>query len=239
MHNGVFAGKEAKNQTKRVLILGESHHWDPEDWELQLGETEEQAEGRRKEKAAIYKTETVVKNYLREYEKPTGRDQAYRFFDKIVQAFGFNPETQRKYFWDHVWFGNYIDELCGVGDSKAIALLGRDKKRQEYNDQLFKFINDKEIKVVFCFSRRVYNKLPSLVKGECEEEINVGDFLQTKDGKPKTDYISYCKYLPGSHDYTSKHLEKSVEIYGMLHPSGRYGFAPENYAPVLKKKIDF
>lgn len=239
MHNGVFAGKEAKNQTKRVLILGESHHWGSEDWELQLGETEEQAEGRRKEKAENYRTENVVKNYLREYEKPTDRDQAYRFFDKIVQAFGFDPETQRKYFWDHVWFGNYIDELCGVGDSKATALLGRDKKRQEYNDQLFKFINAKEIKVIFCFSRRVYNKLPSLVKGECEEKINVGDFLQTKDGKPKTDYISYCKYLPGSHDYTSNHLEKSVEIYGMLHPSGRYGFAPENYASVLKKKIDF
>ena len=239
MHKGEYGSENAKNKQINVLILGESHHWSKEDWVIAEGETESQAEERRKEKAANYKTETVLKNYLLNYAKSTDRDKAYYFFDKIVKAFGFDPETQRKYFWDHVWFGNYIDELCGVGDSKATALLGRDKKRQEYNDQLFEFINDKEIDIIFCFSRRVYNKLPSLVKGECEEEINVGDFLRTKDGKSKKDYISYCKYLPGSHKHTSKPLNRTVEVYGMLHPSGKYGFAPENYAPVLKKVIEF
>lgn len=241
MHKGEFKSENAKDKQINILILGESHHWSNDDWITAEGETEADAEKRRKEKAANYKTETVVKNYLINYAKSNNRDNAYRFFDKIVQAFGFDPEIHREYFWDHVWFGNYIDELCGVGDSKATELLSCPSKRQGYNDQLFEFINNKEINVVFCFSRRVYNNLPSLAKatGEKENTINVGDFLRTKDGKPKKDYISYCKYLSSAHKHTGKLLERTVEVYGMLHPSGQYGFAPENYAPELKKRIEF
>lgn len=242
MHKGVFKSDNAKDKHISILILGESHHWSSEDWIVAEGETELQAEERRKEKAANYKTKTVVKNYLRNYSTSIDRDKAYRFFDKIVQAFGFEPESQREYFWDHVWFGNYIDELCGIGDSKATELLSCPSKCQEYNDQLFKFINNNEIKVVFCFSRRVYNHLPGLVKGsgEHEERINDKIYLLTKDGKHKTDYISYCKYLPDlSHKHTTEKLKESLEVYGMLHPSGQYGFDPQNYAPDLKKRIEF
>lgn len=241
MHPGVFKGEKAEHQKIKVLMLGESHHWSKEDWVTAEGETEAQAEERRKEKAANYKTETVVKNYLLNYEKTTERDKAYRFFDKIVLAFGFDPEIHREYFWDHVWFGNYIDELCGVGDSQATNLLKEEDNRIRYNDDLFDFVANEKIDIIFCFSRRVYNKLPSLVKatGENENTINVGDFLRAKDGTPKKDYISYCKYLPGAHNHTSKPIKRTVEVYGMLHPSGRYGFAPENYAPELKKQINF
>lgn len=239
MHPGVFECKTAGDQKVKVLILGESHHWSNEDWILAERETEAQAAEKRKVKAANYRTKTVVENYLLNYEKNTDRDKAYCFFDKIVKAFGFNPETHREYFWNNVWFGNYIEELCGVGDSQATNLLSEEANRIRYNDDLFDFVADKEIDIIFCFSRRVYNKLPSYATGEKEEIINVGDFLRAKDGKTKKDYISYCKYLPGSHGHISKPLKRTVEVYGMLHPSGQYGFAPENYAPVLKKLIKF
>lgn len=213
MYTGVFKGQNSK----RILILGESHHYETES------------------------TQKTVDGYLDKCRREGHAEKCHDFFDQIVRAFGKDPATDRETFWNSVWFGNYIDELCGVGDSQATNLLSEEANRIRYNDDLFDFVATKEIDVIFCFSRRVYNKLPSLVKGsgEYEERINVGDFLRTKDGTSKTDYISHCKYLPGSHKYTSKPLERAVKVYGMLHPSGRYGFAPENYAPVLKKQIEF
>lgn len=213
MYTGVFKGQNAK----RILILGESHHYETES------------------------TQKTVDGYLDKCRREGHAEKCHHFFDQIVHAFGKTPETERDIFWDHVWFGNYIDEPCGVGDSQATDLLSNKDNRKTYNDDLFDFVATKEIDVIFCFSRRVYNKLPSLAKGTDENEkiIDVGDFLRTKDGKTKKDYISYCKYLPGSHGYTTKPLKRTVEVYGMLHPSGRYGFAPENYAPELKRQICF
>lgn len=115
------------------------------------------------------------------------------------------------------------------------------KLREEYNDALFRFVNEKGIDIIFCFSRRVYNSLPSLAKhtGEYEEIVKRDIFLHKKDGTPKKDYISHCVYLPDlSHKYTNVCLSKSLEVYGMLHPSGRYGFDPENYSEKLKALID-
>lgn len=210
MYTGVFKGQNAK----KILILGESHHYETE------------------------ATQKTVDGYLDMCRKEGHSEKCHEFFDQIVRAFGKDPATDRETFWNNVWFGNYINELCGVGDSQATDLLAKEKNRIRYNDDLFAFVASKEIDIIFCFSRRVYNKLPSFATGEKEEIINVGSFLQTKDGKPKRDYISYCKYLTGFHKYTSKPLERAVEVFGMLHPSGRYGFAPENYAPELKKRIE-
>lgn len=217
MHKDEFKGKQAEKQTVRILILGESHHYETES------------------------TQKTVDGYLDKCRKEGHAEKCHNFFDQIVRAFGKDPAIDREAFWSNVFLGNYIDELCGVGDSQATDLLAKRENRIRYNDDLFDFVATEKIDIIFCFSRRVYNKLPSLVKatGEYEKKTNVGDYLQTKDGKPKTDYISYCKYLPGSHKHTSKQLEKSIEVYGMLHPSGRYGFAPENYAPELKKLINF
>lgn len=218
MYTGVFEGKNTKNQQKRILILGESHHYETES------------------------TQKVVDGYLDKCRREGHAEKCHEFFDQIVRAFGKDPETEREVFWSSVWFGNYIDELCGVGDSTAVNLLENKNNRKKYNDALFDFVAEKEICVIFCFSRRVYNHLPSLAKrsDEREERINDKIYLLTKDGKQKTDYISYCKYLPGlSHDHTTKELKDTLEVYGMLHPSGRYGFNPENYAPTLSKCIRF
>ena len=213
MYTGVFEGQTAK----RTLILGESHHYETES------------------------TQKTVDGYLDKCRKEGHAEKCHEFFDQIVRAFGKDPVTDREAFWNNVWFGNYINVPCGVGDSQATNLLSEEDNRIRYNDDLFDFVANEKIDIIFCFSRRVYNKLPSLVKatGENENTINVGDFLRAKDGTPKKDYISYCKYLPGAHNHTSKPIKRTVEVYGMLHPSGRYGFAPENYAPELKKQINF
>jgi len=215
MHNGVFEGKKAKDQLVKILILGESHHYETES------------------------TQKTVDGYLDKCRKEGHAEKCHEFFDRIVCAFGKDPAIDRESFWSNVWFGNYIDEPCGVRDSQATKVLKRPGKRDALNKQLFEFIEENKIDIVFCFSRRVYNKLPSLAKGECEEIISVGDYLRTKEGAPKKDYISYCEYLSGPHKCTSKPLKRTVKVYGMLHPSGRYGFAPENYAPMLKKLIEF
>lgn len=217
MYTGVFKGEKAEKQKVRVLILGESHHYETES------------------------TQKTVDGYLDECKKEGHGEKCHDFFDQIIRAFGKDPETERDEFWNSVWFGNYIDKICGVGDLQAVKLLSNPANRKTYNDDLFEFVNDNQIDIIFCFSRRVYNHLPSLAKGdEYEEKINDKIYLLTKAGKQKPDYISYCKYLPGlSHDHTTKQLKKSLDIYGMLHPSGRYGFNPKNYAPNLKKQIKF
>lgn len=218
MYTGVFEGKDAKNQPKRILILGESHHYETES------------------------TQKTVDGYLDQCKQKGHAENCHKFFDQIVRAFSKDPETEREEFWSCVWFGNYIDKICGVGDSQATNLVGDKDNRRIYNDELFAFVVDKKIDVIFCFSRRVYNHLPSLVKdsGEHEGRINDKIYLLTKDGNQKTDYISYCKYLPElSHKYTTERLKEPLEVYGMLHPSGRYGFNPENYAPDLKERINF
>ena len=43
MHKGVFVGECADRQSIKILILGESHHWDKADWITAHGETEAEA----------------------------------------------------------------------------------------------------------------------------------------------------------------------------------------------------
>ena len=124
MHKGEFEGKQAKAQPVRVLILGESHYW-----------SEDKSEEEKK-------TSKVMETYLSE-------TYSYRFFDNIVRSFGIAPE-KRKDFWEKVWFGNYIDEPCGIRDSQADNLLKQPGKREELNRQLFSFIE--KIKLMLCFA---------------------------------------------------------------------------------------
>lgn len=239
MHRGVFIGNNVRNQEKRILILGESHHWSKGDWELKPNETEEQAEERRKKKAEEYETKKVITNYLDNY-KTRSRDRAYQFFEKIILSFGLDPERERETFWNNVYFGNYIEELCGIKDGKAANVLktknGGILNREKYNDTLFEFINLNRIDIVFCFGRLVFNNLPSLNKEyfteeKCQDKIEI-----KKSGKP-IDYIANCAYLPDiNHKSTNFVLKKRLDVYGLKHPSA-YGFNPENYVDVLKKLL--
>lgn len=210
MHDGVFEGEKAKDQLVKILILGESHYW---------GED-------KKEEDKL--TSKVVETYLKKYNSRirSEKDCSYRFFDNIVQAFGIDPEN-RTDFWNRVWFGNYIDEPCGVRDSQATKVLKRSGKRDALNKQLFEFIEENKIDIVFCFSRKVYDKLPPLEESLGDNEI--------KGDKSDSHRLDKCVYGAGGRATVSVPLSKSVTVYGLKHPS--QGFSYRKYQCSLKKLI--
>ena len=201
MHEGVFEGEKARDQKVKVLILGESHYW---------GED-------KKEEDKL--TSKVVENYLEQYNSTirSERDRSYRFFDYIVRTFGVDPELYRERFWNNVYFGNYIDEPCGVRDSRASKLLKIAGKREELNRQLYKFIKENKIDVVFCFSRRAYSALPQLEKQDSENEVDGADAHR----------LEKCIYYSGSREGVNIALDKPVTFYGLRHTS--QGFSYRKY----------
>lgn len=219
MHKGEFEGEKAAKQKKRILILGESHHIS----------NDEDSPNREPGKEATYDTKEVVQEYLENYNNHTGdeRKTTLRFFDNIVRAFGIDPDVGRTSFWDGVYFGNYIDVLCGVRDTAATRILKQDGKREELNKKLFSFIEEKEIDIVFCFSRKVYNKLPPLEKADYEEKGNLFDLHR----------IDKCTYCDGQREHVSISLSKPVTIYGLKHPS--QGFSYRRYQDALKNLLSF
>ena len=209
MHHGVFEGKKAKDQLVKILILGESHYW---------------SENKKEEDKL---TSKVVETYLEQYNSPvrSERDRAYRFFDYIVRTFSVDPELNREGFWNKVYFGNYIDEPCGIRDSTATNLLKIPDKCVELNRQLFAFIEENEIDIVFCFSRRVYSALPQLEKQDSENTVDGVDAHR----------LEKCIYNPGSRENLDINLNKSVTFYGLRHTS--QGFSYRKYQDRIKKVV--
>ena len=216
MHHGEFKGRYTDERKNRTLILGESHH-----------------DNDKKDSAdckpgvpASYTTEGVVRDYLKDPQ-----NQNYRFFDKITQTFGYDPELERETFWESVYFGNYIDVVCGVKTSFAKETLKSEKKRQECNDQLFAYANTHKISKIYCFSILAYGSLPSIAKGVCEEY----DQCETigKRGN-KNVYLRKCFYKAGvQHEHTAVVLDHDLEVVGISHPSSRGGYALDLYAKAL------
>ncbi|MBR2410400.1 MAG: hypothetical protein IKB08_01615 [Clostridia bacterium] len=213
MHYGEFSGKNAKN----ILILGESHH-------ISTTDEKDKTAGVR----ASYSTAQCIIDYI---AKPD--EQNYRFFDKIVSSFGFSPDSQRQEFWDSVHFGNYINVLCGVGDSVAKRFINENKT--EYNDELFAFVNEHNISKIYCFSVNVYeNGLPSMAKGE---ESCKKDTIGRLNGKNV--YLRHCLYRAGlEHSGTNVVLKNDLTVYGISHPSSQSGYSIEIMQKVLKGKIN-
>ena len=209
MHPGVFEGQKAKDQPVRILILGESHYW---------------SENKKEEDKL---TSKVVENYLKQYNSSARweRDRAYRFFDYIVRTFNVDPELNREDFWNKVYFGNYIDEPCGIRDSTATNLLKIPDKCVELNRQLFAFIEENEIDIVFCFSRRVYSALPQLEKQDSENTVDGVDAHR----------FEKCIYNPGSRENLDIDLDKPVTFYGLRHTS--QGFSYRKYRDRIKKVV--
>lgn len=214
MFKGVYEGKKAKCQNKRILILGESHY--------------------DKDGYDNFTTKSVIENY---HLNPN--EKKYNFFHKITQCFSVNTndiDKEFECFWSNVYFANYVDELCGIGDSKAKSLIENNK--EEYNNELFEFINKNKIDIVFVFGRTVYNNLPSYSKNEttAEKQPNLDNgnlFVGSK-----RDFISHCVYLKGEqHKNAETELNRDIHIYGLRHPSARCGFNAENYKPYLKNLI--
>lgn len=211
MHHGEWNGENAKQHG--ILILGESHH---------INKSTDPDAGI----PASYTTEANMRDYL---QHPMGK--SYRFFDKIVASFGLDPNGQRNEFWNKVYFGNYIDVLCGVRDRSARNTLNAGN-RETYNDQLFRFVNGHAIRTVFCFSVLAYNHLPSMADGESD----TCNFLGMCGNRQV--YLRHCLYKAGTpHDHTTVLLKHDLEVYGIQHPSAPGGYRPEIYAAVLAEKF--
>ena len=225
MHWGVFHGKYANKRKDRILILGESHH---------VSTDKDVATNKDPGKRATYSTQSVLEEYLQNYNTCTGkgRKASFQFFDKIVRTFGIDPETSRSEFWDQVYFGNYIDVLCGIGDNFAKSQIKADENRQKYNDQLFAFVNDHNISHIFCFSILSYRNLPSLVSGEEEECTELG-----KQGKCNV-YLYRCLYKAGiARNNTSIVLENDLKVFGIRHPSAKGGYPLDLFVKEVSGKI--
>ena len=213
MHHGVFEGNKAKGQKMRVLILGESHHvsTDP-------SVTTDKIAG----VPATYTTAAVVREHL---EKRKTHD----FLTKIAKSFDAEEEVE---FWDSVYFGNYIDVLCGIGNSFAEKQV--EENRKEYNDQVFRFVNKYNISKIFCFSVLAYKNLPDLADGEESRCETIG-----KRGRRRV-YLRQCKYKAKTQrSGTSVILEKDLHVFGISHPQAKGGYSPEMYASSLKNQIEF
>lgn len=209
MNKGVWKGQNLISKPK-VLLLGESHY-DEENY----GET------------VSFPTYSVVNHYFEKREKWSP------FFDKIAASFGYSIENARD-FYEKVYFGNYIDVVCGVGDDNAENYI--EQNRIKYNTDLFNFINSEGIDIVVCFSKLVYNNLPSLSNStnqEHNQQVCIGQIGS------RGNYVEYCNYLPNiTHPNCQTTLNKALKVYGIRHPSSKGGFSVEQVYSFLQSQQD-
>ena len=210
MFKGVWCGKNVP-KTNRILIMGESHY-DSE--ELTARNT-----------APEYTTSDVVRCYLEKHPSWSS------FFDRIAESFGYSS-SDRERFYSKVYFGNYVEELCGVGDDRAQKSIKRN--RDAYNTSLFNFINDNEIDILICFTKESYNNLPSFASsGETAGSELIGKIGES--GK-KHNNAEYCNYVAGvEHAHCDTVLKKTLKVYAFVHPTGQYGFNPSQVYEYCKK----
>lgn len=212
MHKGAYIGAHAAAQPKKILILGESHHGDgPED----MG------------KPGKLLTSEVVERYL---SQKSGTEPCLQFFRKIALSFGIDTgrdkDAEKEWFWDKVFFGNYVDVLCGIQDGAAERMMKRNK--ETYNRELAAFSNRHQIDAVFCFGLRVFDCLPG---------DHYAGILPSKDGDTAAGKkfeanrrIELAGYLC---EPSAELFDHPVRIYGITHPS-RPGFSPKPFAAYLK-----
>ena len=215
MHKGVF---NAEKHGLNILILGESHHvsTDP-------SVTTNKVAGAQ----ATYTTASVVEEHLAKLmDSNKGK---HPFFTKIAETLGVENENT---FWQSVYFGNYIDVLCGIGNSVAKNQIKEQDNRIKYNDQLFQFVNEHKIEKIFCFSILAYKSLPSLSDDEESTWETVG-----MRGNRRV-FLRQCQYKAGvQHKGTSIILEKDLHVFGISHPQAKGGYSPEIYANAIAKRM--
>jgi len=190
MFRGVWIGKSIPEKD-RILILGESHYgeFNPEE-----------------------DTTSVVAEYIRQVKQCDKRRWS-RFFDCIANSFGYTDDKSA--FYDKVYFGNYVEVPCGVGNDKAEQNIKIN--RINYNNHLFEFINEYKIKTICCFSRLVYNNLPSLSDHENEELLAVYNENTKRNG-----YLGYYVYSPEiERNNTTIKLNNALSVIGVMHPASR------------------
>ena len=197
----------------KVLILGESHYDDNN-----IGEK------------VSFSTSGVVKYYLESRDK---REKWFQFFDKIASSFGYDKNNS-KLFFEKVFFGNYIDVVCGVGDNNASHYA--DLYRDTYNTEWFDYINRNEIDTFVCFSKLAYHHFPNLNNTSPYERSN-----REKVGiiGGRSNIVEYCTYSPDTeHPHCSVKLLKPLKVYGIRHPSSPGGFSTDQIYQFVSKQDD-
>lgn len=219
MHKGVFEGKNANGQKVKVLILGESHH---------ISTKPDVTKNKIAGVPASYTTASVVEEHLESLKNEKQRI-THPFFTKIAQTFSAVDEDA---FWQSVYFGNYIDVLCGIGNSVAKNQIKDKDNRIKYNDQLFQFVNEYKIEKIFCFSILAYKSLPSRTESEESGWETIG-----MRGNRRV-FLRQCQYNAGvQHEGTSVILHQPLRVYGISHPQAKGGYSPGIYANALKSQI--
>jgi len=213
MHKGEFVGINAHKKQNRTLILGESHHVST-DSDI----TTDKIAG----EPASYTTASVVWEHLEKLKNE--KKEMHPFLTKIAQTFG--TEDQET-FWQSVYFGNYIDVLCGIGNSVAKNQIKGN--RIKYNDQLFQFVNKHKIEKIFCFSILAYKNLPEL----SDDEESTWEAVGMRGNRRV--FLRQCQYKAGlQHEGTSVILQQNLRVYGISHPQAKGGYSPEMYVNALK-----
>lgn len=213
MHHGVFHGKFTDKLENHILILGESHHIS-----TNLNVITDKIAGI----PASYTTASVVHEHLE-------NRHTHDFLTKIAKTFGV-IEDGEDVFWNSVYFGNYIDVLCGIGNSVAKQQI--EDNREKYNDQLFRFVNEHNISKIFCFSVLAYMSLPALGCGEESKQETLG--IRGN----KRIYLRQCQYKAGvQHTDRRVVLQQGLQVYGISHPSAKGGYPLDLFAEKLTGKI--
>ena len=198
------------NKKLQVLILGESHY------------DEENSFGAE----VTFATSGVVEYYFKK------RERWAQFFDKMAASFGYSV-TNARVFYDQVYFGNYVDVVCGVGNNNC-AKHFINLNRKKYNTDLFKYVNDKGIHVIICFSKQVYHSLPKLGS---KDEFCSSESIGKIGGK--NNILGVTFYLPDvEHGFCDVKLQKGLKVYGVRHPSAKGGYNSEQVYQYMKKQED-
>lgn len=200
-----------------IMILGESHYDKQEDGTYaNVG------------KPVLDGADKVVKDYLKHCE-PGGEKAGWdRFFSRIADTFGYEKSADKKIFYEKVWFRNYITHFCGVNDSAAQNLA--EKHRIYYNNVLFSLINEKNIRIIVCFSKLAYWKLPNAH----ESDRLSARTLSKQMLKGRRNVINVYEYLPGvEHGYCDIELNQPLTVYGIRHPSSRGGYCAKDVHDML------
>ena len=212
MHKGIWCPKNEK-LTPKILILGESHYGD-------VGSQGQESTGLTKE---------VIEQLLAGNIK----DRWKEFFYKIAMSFGYKRDIDDiANFYNRVYFGNYVDVLCGVGEeNNAIKYIK--KNRIRYNNELFDFCNTKEIDIIICFSISVYNNSPTIeLSGEKDYEFVLGTIGKERNIVRKT------IFKKGPRVECEVGLYKDLILYGVRHPSCKGGYDYDQVYKFLTKELN-
>ncbi len=155
-----------------------------------------------------------------------------QFFFNIAESFGYDKNVDKDMcdFYNKIYFGNYVDVICGIGDN-SIAENVIWKNRDLYNEDLFDFCNKNDIDIIICFSKRVYNALPKLDidAGESESEVSIG-----KIGE-KNNLLGEKHYKKDTHNDRQIALNRNIEVYGIRHSTGSGGYKVEQVRDYMYK----